>query len=302
MVSIPNEGGVTDDTNLACDWIEVSCWNYGEAVSKDKVKDMLIEGLVVGDESAAELSVSNFWMELQRRERVYSTAYPFILESEKIELNTDCTNCNSYVFFLILSLARHKSKKWHDGNVSYQEQGSLFEHIVRHALSATFKGWDTWISGWGADNPARWSQIVDQVCQKIGAQKSEDYDLWDTPNSKERGMDILLYKRFEDSRPGMPCYLIQCASGKHWPNKLAEPELEIWKSSIDFFCEPNKSFCCPYMMSDNEFKRTAIRLKPGFMIDRERLMISLKNQRTRLAEDIENRIENWIFEKLELIV
>jgi len=302
MLSIPNIGCIRDDVSLACDWIEVSCWLEDDFMtSQDVLSELDSENIFEIEEGPTGLLdeerqqyIDDLWLELVRRSQNYNSAYPFSIEDYRIEHRRDSTSLHAYLFFPILSVARYR-EKWTDStkHLGYNEQGSIFEIISKVALDSIFPRWETWISGWGADNPGNWNSIVEEVCERTGATKTDEAEIWDTPNAKERGMDILLYRHFGDARPSLPCFLIQCGSGKHWPDKLAEPELNIWESALNFHAKPNRAFCCPYYLEEAEFKRTTTRLKPGFFIDRERLLCGL-GESFELDSNSQNRIEAWV--------
>lgn len=303
MITIPNIGEIDSDTSLACDWIEISCWLDEEPLSKLDVQSTLEDENVFEDNTgptidgvdSKQVIMDNTWIELERRSNSYGEAYPFTVSNEQIEANTSNEYLNPYLFFIILSIARHIDH-WHETvkEFGYTEQGTLFEHITEKALNAMFPGWNTWISGWGTDENTNWSEMLDELCEQIGAQKTDEfYELWDQPGAKDRGLDILLYKTFEDGRPGLPCYLLQCGSGKHWPKKVLDPEINIWESAIQFFSEPNVGFCCPYYLDHKEFKSQAIRKKPGFFVDRDRLLRWL-GKGEPFKPEIEERISAWV--------
>ncbi|RZK58475.1 MAG: hypothetical protein EOO87_00145, partial [Pedobacter sp.] len=87
---------------------------------------------------------------------------------------------------------------------------------------------------------------------------------------KDRSLDIIARKPWDDLRPSQIVLLIQCAAGNNWKQKLNDLNLTAWTKYIHFAAMPIKGFTVPVIISDE----TALQehsYDAGIIIDRARL-------------------------------
>ena len=110
---------------------------------------------------------------------------------------------------------------------SYVKQGSLFEELSEESL--TRLGWKTLRTGWasGISNP-KFKLIVSQVAAELSEDWINNPGVKLFKDAKEEGLDLVIHRPFVDSRWGRAFFLVQCASGGDWEDKLHTPCLEVW--------------------------------------------------------------------------
>ena len=96
-------------------------------------------------------------------------------------------------------------------------------------------------------------------------------------NQKIKMRDLTFYVivPFLDNRSGFPVYLMQCASGQNWKEKVSEPNIDWWQQLIKFVVRPKKAFAIPFALSDDDFRRQCVRVQ-GLFLDRYRLLTAAR--------------------------
>ncbi len=115
-------------------------------------------------------------------------------------------------------------------------------------------GWQVRPTGWSPNRTCTIRHIAEEVALRLG-EALGDVELWADEAAKESGLDLLCYRPFADGRVGVPVYLMQCASGRNWREKLHEPDLRLWTKIVQFASAPKKAFSTPFALSDHDFVR-----------------------------------------------
>ncbi len=283
--------------DVLCDWIECSILlNDGELSSTD-VTDVLMEEEIYATEDFARQMVTNAWAELRRRRYWIGESYAFTIDSMWIRRREDWKTFAAHTFCLLLSLAPFYDWWTKEFGPDYTDQGDLFELLTQESLAFHFSGWTVYQTGWTRVNTVGLKQIVSDVASRLGEQLVH-LGLWDQPNAKEMGLDLLCYRAFSDGRVGIPVYLMQCASGGNWRIKLHTPDLNVWNDMIRFRNQPQRAFSAPFSFLDNEFTKNCVVVK-GLFLDRCRL---LKESRTWISQLLADRIIEWAEPRIEVLL
>ncbi len=274
-----------------CDWIEANVL-FIQGLSKIDVIDILLEEQIYDDQDFAGELIENCWSELLRRELWMKSGYPFRITSQRIQVcRSECPNDIGYAFCLLLSLS--ESYDWWTKKFgrNYNDQGEFFEIFVQCAMQAIFSNWELYRTGWTRTNTQGLNAVVHEVATRVGADIC-NLPLWDNYNSKELGLDLLGYRNFSDGRQGNIVYLIQCASGADWKDKLKTPDLEVWRDLVSFAPFPKRAFASPFLFDDETFKRNSIRVN-GLLLDRARLFSASNYDEDWLSEDLCDALSEW---------
>lgn len=120
-----------------------------------------------------------------------------------------------------------------------------------------------------------------------------EIERWTTESANEAGLDILCHRPFGDGRAGSPVFLLQCASGGKWEEKLRTPDVRIWGRIITFTSEPQKAFAMPFALTDSEFTRVC-NVVNGMLLDRYRLLLPGATNPTWVTDALSARLINWL--------
>ncbi|MFA6176837.1 MAG: hypothetical protein WC765_09705, partial [Phycisphaerae bacterium] len=273
MLALPTRGisrsinEHNSDLDIMCDWIEGSVLFGDNELSSTDIVDMLVEGNIYDDPDMGFEMVSDVWTEIRRRQSWIGNNTPFSINANRITKIQKWQNVPGYSFCLITSLAAlYPSELRQVSRNNYTEQGMLFEELTKASLEHQFTDWQFYLTGWSRKKTNQIEKKVAEIAARL-QENVGNIKRWITNEKKDAGLDLLCYRPFRDNRVGIPVYLMQCASGQNWEDKLHEPVLEIWKHVIDFACLPKKAFSMPFALDDSKFLSTCA-LVDGMLMDR----------------------------------
>jgi hypothetical protein len=278
--------------DVICDWLEGSTlFADEEALSQSEVVDVLLEEEVYREQDFAWEMTQNAWGELIRRQYGIAEGASFSISSNRITRRRSWQDACAHSFCVLLALA-----KWYTGwakqfGSDYIEQGELFEKLTKESLELQFSGWKIYQTGWSRTSPKKLADVVDEVTNQLGESKG-DLKTWAKPFAHEAGLDLLCYRPFPDGRVGVPVYLMQCASGGDWEDKLHTPDLKVWKKIVLFAARPMKAFATPFAFLDDDFRRNC-NVVDGMLLDRYRLLAACSSDNDWVSEQLRERIITW---------
>lgn len=284
-----------------CDWMEGSIL-FDEAEDEFSVMDVvdvLISEEIYDDQDFAEQIVVEAWNELTRRVEYVSPGRPFAVTNSELKRINLWQTVPAHSFCVLLSLSQCY-RKWWDcvSNRNRNEQGELFELVTQEALREQFSDWQVKRTGWSPMNPTRLQEVVEQTADWLGETTGNDIGKRTNSKRKDAGLDLLLYRPFPDDRGGLPVYLIQCASGKDWANKISQPNIGFWGKLIDFTSPPQKALAIPFALSDDDFREQSV-LVEGLLLDRFRLLAAAGYRQQWESSSLKDRIIEWAMPKIE---
>ena len=226
--------------DLLCDWIEGSVLFDEETLSIAEVVDILSgEGIYDDPDLALEI-VTTAWDELKRRLEWIGKGSPFSITRRSVRKEGTWEETPAHSFCVLLSLPQCY-EDWVTclSPASYVEQGRLFECLAKASVEYQFSDWEVLQTGWSRMNTVRFPDLVHKIANRLGEQIGQ-IEPWENENTKDAGLDLLFYRPFPDRRVGVPVYLMQCASGENWIDKLHMPNLNTWTKLIVFAAAPKK--------------------------------------------------------------
>lgn len=221
--------------------------------------------------------IDDVWQELIGREFLYGKKPPFQVDSREIISNLNWEDFPEYLTCVILSI---------DGNsVNASSTGKLFERLSCEAIKS-YMGGDAIIYGF----PQK------QSLEDIAKQMNERFNMPHTSNFKDRGVDIIGWKSFEDNRKSQIVGLFQCAAGFNWNKKLLQIPLNAWKQYILWSDTlPIKGFTTPVFIDEDIFHDTVT--DAGLMFDRPRLYRYIQNA-IQINHSLKVDLVEWCNEKI----
>jgi len=288
------------DLDTMCDWIEGSVLFVDNELSSADVVETLVEGNIYGDSDMGFQMVSSAWTEIRRRQSWIGNNTPFTINANRINKTQKWQNVPDYSFCLITSLAAlYPFELEQVSGHNYTEQGVLFEELIKESLEHQFKDWQFYLTGWSRKRTTQFAKKVAEIASRL-QEKVGDIARWTTRNENDAGLDLLCYRPFIDNRVGIPVYLMQCASGKNWEEKLHEPKLEIWKHIIDFACCPKKAFSTPFAMEDRKFLRVCA-IVDGLLMDRYRILGVSGYNKNWVSTTLARKLVKWISPRVKAL-
>ena len=94
-----------------------------------------------------------------------------------------------------------------------------------------------------------------------------------TPRSQSRdgGVDVVVWRPFRDHRTGFIVVLCQCTVANNWPNKSRDIQPRKWAGWIDFAFEPATALAVPFAIPKTFEQWDELRRTVNLVLDRIRL-------------------------------
>ena len=271
-----------------------------EELSQTAVVDHLVQEQIVENQQSAAEFVHSAWAALQVRLSWLGSYNPIVFKDRWMVRRLDWQVVPAYSYCLVVSLGS-KYDDWHASfGTNYTDQGRLFESITKAAMEARFSGWTFLQTGWSRDNTPKLAVVIDDLISAIDERKGNTGGYLDL-NAKDAGVDLVWHLRFADSRGGAPIYLAQCASGKNWPEKVNEPNINEWTKIVDFATPPNKAFSLPFSLSERELRRQSNRAG-GLLVDRYRLLAQEVSEDAWIPGPLPRELIDWLDPRIAWII
>ncbi len=276
-----------------CDWIEANVLFEEESgFSQSEAVDVLLEEEVYGQRDFAWEMVEDAWRELQRRVKCVATGASFSVSGQRIRGHGSWRDNPAHAFCLLLAFAKWYRCWSREFGEDYTEQGDLFEEMTKQSLQKQFSGWSIYRTGWSRTNTTDLISIVKEVASRLGESVGE-VGRWTTSRAKDAGLDLLCHRPFPDKRVGVPVFLIQCASGADWLDKLHTPDIKIWTKIVIFTVQPKKAFATPFALLDDAFRMNC-NIVDGMLLDRYRLLAPGNGETDWLSQPLRDRLLAWM--------
>jgi hypothetical protein len=289
------------DLSIFCDWLEGSLlFTNDERISLSAIKDILTEEYLYTQQDKASEFLANVWREFDRRKNALGQSYPIEIDDLRLKRASTWRQAAPYTFCLLLSYAE-RYKTWSDAfGPDFTQQGALFEQVTAEALKSELDGWSIHPTGWSTARASRLREIVREVQALLGEQAG---DLTKFPKykvAKDAGLDVVLFRSFNDNRIGFPLYLIQCASGAKWERKRHQPNLNEWKTFIDFAAIPKKALAIPFALKDEDFWWSCRNID-GMLLDRVRLLSAGKRNPNWMSPAVRREVIAWMAPRVQTL-
>jgi hypothetical protein len=314
------------DWSILLDWVQGSALFGRQPVSKTNVVDALCDGAIYvpreaedpADDEASTATTKQelvyqaadiIWAQIEARHRWLGPCSPFLISASALEAPIDWRQAPAYSFCLILALVHHYHSLSLDppaaadgaAAAGFVDQGELFELLSAASLEA--HGWEVKRIGWAPDRTVTFADAVSDVAEfmhetdRINDKLIELYK-----EKKEMGLDLVCCRRFCDLRPGIPYFLIQCASGADWPDKTHTPDLELWREVIPFAAAPRRGFAIPFGFGDEtDFYKGAKRTH-GVLLDRYRIMSVGKAEAEWVPSGLREKLLQWLEPRIDKVL
>ncbi len=281
-------------TGFLADWLEANILFVESSVAKSDVVDLLLEYQICpenGQDLAHDIAVDG-WSELDRRKRWGGVPSSVSIGSSRIEARDSWESTPIWSFLVLLSTFAIYPE-WAKRHGAYDVQGDLFEKVVEKICPALLPGWTSYRTGWSPDDTTDIRTIVAELCTRLCVKGATDLEEWATPTTKDGGLDIVCYRQFEDDREALPTFLLQCASGKNWRDKIDTPNARRWQKYLNAAVRPSTGIVAPFVIEAGELRRAAL---DGQVVvfDRLRMLSATKAAGTSLPEDLLAELLAWM--------
>lgn len=209
MIDLPDP----NDTSRVADWLELFVLTEDKAISKSKAISLF--GKYGGN--LEEAKVDGAMQELVRRLTLYGKTSPYTINNNVISPNFGWRRYPEHSLCLIFSLY---------GAFNSNIGTKLFEQLIKSCLDHFLNAQSI---GFGFPSGISFKTQIDSLATKCSENRGDDPTSFD----KDRGVDLVLWKSYNDGRNGSVYMLVQCAAGGKWNTKKAVP-LPSWRRYISW--------------------------------------------------------------------
>jgi hypothetical protein len=272
---------IPDGTSIeiVADWVELYVTFLKDSISKTQ----LISYIQASTGSDVDDGfIDNVWGRLRERLILYGSTPPFSVEPNLVSSIIDWEHFPEYLTCLIYALEGNPNTT----AASAAEAGKYFERISNEAIRNYIDG-KSLIYGFPGE------QSVEELANQILKEKFNHLPPY---YRKDRDLDIIAWKSWNDDRASQIILFVQCAAGGNWKTKIKDLNLRAWEKYIDFAAPLLKGFAVPVIISDKEILNE-ISTDAGVIIDRPRLYRETFN---RVFSDTELRgtLHTWCLHRI----
>lgn len=287
------------DIDVLSDWIEATIHFDEKVVSKEEFVDILLEESICDEQDMAYRIVTDAWIELRRRQEILGKSSSFNVTRDRVVRKRAWQQVPAHSACLLMSFAIWNKVWAKQCKPNYNIQGELFEDIAKESIRLLFENWLVFKTGWSSKKKLSFTNMVNQISKILGETPGNS-KRWTKGSEKDAELDILFYRSFNDGRAGLPVFLLQCASGENWKDKLHTPDLILWGKLIDFTMTPVRAFAIPFVIPSDDFHFHCSKVD-GPMLDRYRLLGPGKDKVSWVSPELKKRIVNWAKPKVKLL-
>ena len=300
MMSAIRSPEPSDTRSTQADWVELQTllstrgvWTHGDLFGLlDFLEDDAASPLPIDEEtgnqfdeaileSQRNMLVDTVFDELQYRNRILGTSYPFRINVEdlRIERVSDLPSVPGrivYLFCLLVSAIREK--KIDSGDLEKIDKcgiPNLFQICACLAAGGYVAG-D--VVSFGSPRPTGkgFLSALRETIQRFGAGTVRNFIPSGWPTSpKDEGIDVIAWRDHPDRLPGKIYLLGQSASGNNWSGKSVLDRIEQFH---DWFSERPATYCIPSMFIPFMLHRD-LTDDPGLLFDEMRRSKFLREER-----------------------
>jgi hypothetical protein len=265
-----------------------------------------------------EVRVEQLLDEISLRLELGPTVYPFARESDVV-VRRAAPGEDAYLLLLVLSWKDapcRGEKRLHEVEAAYDALAmeALRRYLGRDARGVRFAK-NAHDPNDNLTRPKKFREAIkwlrEQLLLGIGLKVPPDEERvehWEDEgrqdaegrrllNSyKDGGVDVVVWWRFGDERPGAPVLLAQCTVQLAWEEKVSDIKLSLWEKWIDFSTvPPQRALVIPFAISRGSDTWGDHTVTAGVIVDRLRLIELLDElEAVELESLVDEETRQWV--------
>lgn len=271
-----------EDVSIISDWAELNVAYDNAPLSKAKLTSLLEDNGFQKDVDYDEDSLfDSIIQELQRRQKLYGSSPPFIVDNNIVVPQTNWNDRPEYFMCLLFSY-------WGAANAGNGTQ--LFERISNLVLRSYLNGETITL---GFPNEGDLPGQLDNIAMTL----FEDRAAISPPSAaKDRGVDVIGWIGCRDDRKGQIIVLMQCAAGRNWMLKK-RIMLDVWAQYINWnYYTTVPSLSITEVVENARWSEAVVHY--GVVFDRTRIFKYLYQPHITIDADLRAQIIEWCESKM----
>ncbi len=284
----------TSQEYLFFDYIEFYTFFFGDEVSKSEILDYLedngvnilkfvnedTEGNKDEDDNKKEAAINAVFSCIEYRSSLLNGNYPFTITNNYIDLKSKLSKENKVYIILLISSMLSKFSAFQ------AELTSEFEEIICIALEKMYPEYKIKSFGENSDYTGSAQKKIRALAKDLHI-LTREHEINKVKGNQEKGLDLIVWKPFEDKVPNMNITFVQCACGKEWSSKFDDAKtyeayFDCYQSVITYIFASSYALLCneEFTKSDEIVKSKSI------FLDRLRIISLISG-----SDDIEDRVQ-----------
>ena len=226
--------------------------------SLDRIRELIPDYLRVD-----ELSIGFAIEEMRRRSLILGVKYPFDVTNSRV---LPVKSSSVYKCLLASSFRSHLGIT---NSISEESISKRFEDLSAFCLS-TFFGDATQIINFGFPSsigrPSNFPEAIEWLADRMGISSGRAYR---SPRRQDGGVDLVVWRTFDDRKPGIPIVLVQATIQQDLLLKSRDIDLRLWSGWLSMDVDPLMGLTSPHVIFNvevwNEVSRNCL------LFDRVRL-------------------------------
>jgi len=284
-------------SHISCDYIELlALVNNSDIFSIEDIRDRFFEdGEIHVPENESDENLGSMVAETDEkwtsqilgwfntliiRQNLYSDFYPFIINTDTIQLKEELTNKHKLYLFLLLNSNLKYIKETSNLTADFEELSLI---AFTKYLPSSAKVYRFGKSMTANRYTGHITKKINKLAEDLKFSPKYKPHFFDVNDNGDGGLDIVSWIPFDndENQNNIQVFLGQCATGKEWNKKQWEPCKMT--NYIDFQANPQNVIFIPYdgRNINREFEEEGRMLK-NIYFDRIRLLYLLENEETLL--------------------
>lgn len=284
MRSLLEISSAGDSISDHADWLELTALIEadGNAAPEDLARAILQAGNI--SEDRARSFAQDALLEIEDRIascdcKGATSRYPFRLDRRKnllMRKNKARRVGSTELLYLFLLLVTRADMSATQRRLSGRDPTAIFEHIGADVLRSFWgrpsRYADSYVFGTATRGLGKFRDKIDRLCRDIGEGRGWKSSAW-SPGAGDGGLDVVVWRRFADGRPGGLIGFAQCKTGLNW--RKHRPQLQPRAFSRDYMLQalvldPWKIFMVPHRIEKQRWESDTG--YGGLLFDRCRLV------------------------------
>ena len=319
MIDLPTKVRL-DRLDQLADWVEV-CALAAEAgtVSQAEVADVVHDAGLLGgapgelfageadfrseDDMSEDDPLQSFseevWAVLARRTHLLGERYALEVDGELVTVRGG--SWRAAPCFAALTLLANIAQ--YPLAIELAEvEGIRFSHLFEKIVQASGRGlFQGTTARFGVPQDPGWPTPIDDRIRHLGSLmrlRVEDLEDKTHPLDGDKTLDVVSRLSYGDDGPGSVIVMAQCATGRHWQDKRAEPVLALWEDVLRWDAVLVRALAVPWWLGDErEYARQFRHFNKAIILDRPRLLAGRPED--HFDPDYRVLLESWCEGQLE---
>ena len=191
--------------------------------------------------SDIDIKIEQLKEDLKNLKIIFNNKLPFYVENDILQYDNSNRPNKTYLFCLYL--AKNGAGQDKDKNITSDDFGKYFEHIIQIAFQESR-------SDYKIERLENIHKDLENICKKLGI-KFHNLDRCNK-DAQDAGVDLIAYRKTYKNALRGHILLIQCAAGKNYLEKDKDCNIDIWRGFIGDLYTHSKMFAIPHIYLSRE--------------------------------------------------